>query len=426
MLLLTFYRTSFPTVTFWLSLLIPPFNMASVIAQLAAMHMNCCSIIDGTCYWDKTLWTAGVWIPVIAGLIQASVVCVGLVWIERRDQKRVSNPSFEQCAWALDRIDADNVHSSVIAESERIMKGCDDNILFVKLWHSYPKSKEQTSDDLKWVVRDLSFGVRPRETLGLLGRNGAGKTTALSTLLGLNRQLAGYAGIWPGKTIGFCPQINSLWDGLSGMDHVRFYATLRGCWRGTAYGERILRKVGLEDMYKLCKSYSGGMKRRLCLAISFIGEPEVLILDEPTAGVDVAGKRDIWKIINRFRDRSSLIVTTHSLEEAEALASRVAIMDGGKLVQLDTTYELRKLHRKIKLNFDPPITDEALELLKQRIGSYGATSDSERTHIELDMSGISQALILEACCDVQRAGQCSHFTIQELSLEDIFLRTVPE
>ena len=422
--ILTFYRTSFPSIIFWLSIFVPPFNIAAVIAQLAAMHMSSCSIIYGTCYWDQSVWSAGVWIPILAGLVQATAVGLFLVVTERRDQQRLTNPTLKDCAWAMSPPGTSD--SSVEAETERVMKGCDDNVLFVKLWHTYPPDPSSAgSTDTQWVVRDLTFGVQPNETLALLGRNGAGKTTALSTLLGLNRQVAGYAGVWPGKSIGFCPQINSLWDGLSGLDHIRFYASLRGCWVGNHYGESILKRVGLDDIYKRSKSYSGGMKRRLCIAIALVGNPEVIILDEPTAGVDVGGKREIWDILNSLRNSCSVIVTTHSLEEADMLASRVAIMERGRLVQVGTPYSLKSSQKRLRLSFEVRLTDDMFDvfLTKLSSGEDGVTRISDHD-IEIDLRNLAVWNVVQVCHDLRATGVCGHFTINQLSLEDIFLKTV--
>ncbi|TEB19598.1 hypothetical protein C9890_0190 [Perkinsus sp. BL_2016] len=424
MVILTFYRTSYPSIIFWLSIFVPPFNIAAVIAQLVAMHMNSCSIIYGTCYWDQSVWTAGVWIPILAGLVQATAVGLFLVVTESRDQQRLTNPALKDCAWAMNPQGRSD--SSVEAETERVMKGCDDNVLFVKLWHAYPPDPSSTgTTETQWVVRDLTFGVQPNETLALLGRNGAGKTTALSTLLGLNRQVAGYAGVWPGKSIGFCPQTNSLWDGLSGLDHIRFYASLRGCWVGNRYGESILKRVGLDDIHKRAKSYSGGMKRRLCIAIALVGNPEVLILDEPTAGVDVGGKREIWEILNSFRNSCSVIVTTHSLEEADVLASRVGIMERGRLVQVGTPYSLKSSQKRLRVSFEIPITDEIFEKFVTKLSSQGDEVTRMSGHdIEIDLRNLAVWKVVQVCHDLRAIGECGHFTMNQLSLEDIFLKTV--
>jgi ATP-binding cassette subfamily A (ABC1) protein 3 len=424
LIILTFFRTSFPVIVFWLSLLVPPFNMAAVISQLAAMHMNSCSITDSSCYWDKSLWEAGVWIPILAGILQAGLIIFFLIVLEKKDQSRLRNPLIADCAWALDTQEGDTlaVNPSVKAEEDRIMKGCDDKILFLNLWHCYTQKQDS---ELKWVVRDLTLGVKPGETLGLLGKNGAGKTTALSTLLGMNRQIAGYAGVWPGKSIGFCPQTNSLWDGLSGIDHIRFYATLRGCWTGRVYGEKLLRNVGIDEFDKVTKSYSGGIKRRLCIAIALVGNAEVLILDEPTAGVDVGGKREIWEILHGIRDMCSVIITTHSLEEADALATRVGIMNAGRLVQVGTPTELRNMVRKLRIAVEPALSDEEFVHFKKNfVQSSGEVVRDPNGGIEIDMQNLSASHVLTVCEHLKSSGAITHFSVQQLSLEDIFLKTI--
>jgi ABC-type multidrug transport system ATPase subunit len=433
-LILTFYRVTFPKITFFMSLLVPPFHMAGVIAQLVALHMSSCSVVTGTCFWDKSVWEAGLWIPLFAGLIQIAAVLTLLTLMERRYFKRMRNPSIRDSAWIFDQNTRDNVmHESVSSEFSRIMKGCDDNVLFVKLWAHYPPEKtgKGNSEDpnaerqVKWAVRDLTLGVSKNETLSLLGKNGSGKTTSLSTLLGFQESTAGYAGIWPGKTVGFCPQVNALWDGLSGIDHIRFYASLRGCWAGRRYGEELLRSVGIDDFHKLTKSYSGGMKRRLCVAIAIVGSPDVLVMDEPTAGIDVGGKRHIWGILNSLRHRCSIIITTHSLEEADALSTRVSIMDSGRLVQIGTTVELKRSQRKMVVSFEPTLSDLALTTLRDSLAV--PTQDVARTSesaVEVDLNRSKASEIISVCLNMKHEGLVREFSLHHLSLEDVYLRAV--
>ena len=419
--ILTFYRLTFPTVVFWLSLLVPPFHIAGVIAQLAAMHMNSCSLVRGSCDWTETIWSAGLWIPVLAGLIQVSLSLLILSWSERKEQQRFNSPRIEDSGWIFDSEQSDQ-HSSVSNEKRRIMTGCDDSILFLKLWHHYPPDEKGA---LKWAVRDLSIGVRKNETLCLLGKNGAGKTSALSILLGLQQQTAGYAGIFGGKKVGFCPQVNALWEGLSGIDHLRFYATIRGCWTGKEYGERLLRTVGLTEIHKKTKSYSGGMKRRLCIAIALVGNPDVLILDEPTAGVDVLGKREIWSVFKSIKHRCSILVTTHSLEEADALSTRVCIMDSGKLVQIGTTAELKRSQQRVVIRFEPCLTDAAHDQLCKFLAvSPDSVMRQSEQDVEVDTLVVPLSRLLRVCDEMKRQKAVEQYSLRQLTLEDVFLRTV--
>lgn len=420
-LIVTFYRSQWPVIVFVASLLIPPLNIAAVISELTALHMNSCSVVTESCHFDHSVWSAGVWVPILAGIVQIAFLATILVAMERKDMHRRSKPCFDDCSWAIDPSHAP--HPSVQAETDRVMQSCDDDVLFVKLWHHYP-----SADQVGWAVKDLTLGVKRNEVLGLLGRNGAGKTTALADLLAIQKQTAGYAGLWPGKRVGFCPQSNPLWDGLSGLEHVRFYASLRGCWTGNAFGEQLLASVGIEakDMRKRAGTYSGGMKRRLCLAIAIVEAPDVLILDEPTAGVDVAGKRDIWAILKRLTDIScSVLITTHSLEEADNLCSRISIMDAGRLVRVGTTSELKQSQQKLVVSVEPAISTDLFEDIRTRLGaSPEHVTMINETRLEVDTAVVSTSWVVDTMIQLKRLRSIRNYSLAQLSLEEVFLGTV--
>ncbi len=207
------------------------------------------------------------------------------------------------------------------------------------------------------AVEGVSLAVEPGRILGLLGPNGAGKTTTVSMLSGLvrpdegqvlvgGRPLDGDADPAKGK-LGLVPQDLALYDDLSALDNLRFFGSLQGMGARSlerAMGE-ALAVAGLSDRGKdKVKSYSGGMKRRLNLAAGLLHGPEVLLLDEPTAGVDPQSRNAIFDTLERLRDEGKAILyTTHYMEEAERLCDRIVIVDHGKVVAQGDLAALRKL-----------------------------------------------------------------------------------
>ena len=207
------------------------------------------------------------------------------------------------------------------------------------------------------AVDGLSFAVRPGEVFGLLGPNGAGKTTTVSMIAGLLAPDAGeveLASLGSPRSpevrrhIGVAPQALALYDGLAGDENVALFGRLYGL-SGDALARRVtaaLAFVGLLDRARdRVSTYSGGMKRRLNLAVALVHEPALVVLDEPTVGVDPQSRHLIFDNIRALRAQGRTIVyTTHYMEEAERLCDRVAIVDGGRLLALGTVGELVQAH----------------------------------------------------------------------------------
>ncbi|MGE0482104.1 MAG: ABC transporter ATP-binding protein [Phycisphaerae bacterium] len=207
------------------------------------------------------------------------------------------------------------------------------------------------------AVDDLSFEIAPGEIFGLLGPNGAGKTTTVSICCGLiapDRGAVAYDGLGcPADArvrtaLGVAPQSLALYDELSGEENAAFFGGLFGL-RGERLKQRVkaaLEFVGLYDRRRdLTRTYSGGMKRRLNLAVALVHEPRVLFLDEPTVGVDPQSRNAIFESIRRLREQGcTILYTTHYMEEAEKLCDRVGIMDRGKLLALDRVPALLARH----------------------------------------------------------------------------------
>jgi linearmycin/streptolysin S transport system ATP-binding protein len=208
------------------------------------------------------------------------------------------------------------------------------------------------------AVDDVSFSLAPGELLGLLGPNGAGKTTTVSMIAGLITPDAGdvlvdgerLAGDTDRKKrkIGLVPQDLALYDELSARRNLQFFGALYGL-AGKALDEAIasaLELVGLADRERdLVKTYSGGMKRRLNLAAGLLHDPEILLLDEPTVGVDPQSRNAIFENLEALKRRGkALLYTTHYMEEVERLADRIVVVDQGRVIANDT---LAGLHARV-------------------------------------------------------------------------------
>jgi ABC-type multidrug transport system ATPase subunit len=211
----------------------------------------------------------------------------------------------------------------------------------------------------KTAVWGVNLAIEYGETFGLLGPNGAGKTTLLETLSGLavaqtGRALVGGADLSLDLKralglLGVCPQFDVVWPELTVADHLLLYARLKGipAPQQRAAATLAATKVGLDGDAFLQKSreLSGGMRRRLSIAAALVGEPKVLILDEPTTGLDPDTRRKIWDIIAaEKRPTRAIIITTHSMEEADTLCSRVGIMAAGQLRALGTPQRLKSTY----------------------------------------------------------------------------------
>ncbi len=202
----------------------------------------------------------------------------------------------------------------------------------------------------KAAVDNLSLNVEKGELFGLLGPNGAGKTTTISILCGLTKPTSGSAKIYGAdiekdaqrvkEQIGVCIQETAIYPYLSGKENLELFGNLYGMDK-KAIRERskmLLVKMGLQDDAKRVTSkYSGGMKRRLSLALSLIHNPEVAFLDEPTVAMDPQSRHAVWDFIKEQKNQSkTIILTTHYMEEAEELCDRIGIIDHGKLIALGT------------------------------------------------------------------------------------------
>ncbi len=224
--------------------------------------------------------------------------------------------------------------------------------------YSSPKTKKHNK-----ALNELSFEVRQGEVFGLLGPNGAGKTTFLSILGGTVIKTSGKVNVWgfdldqnPRQvraSVGIVPQEVNLDAFFSPKKLLELQAGLYGVSKNERITELILKMVSLEnkaDAYS--RSLSGGMKRRLLIAKAMVHQPPILILDEPTAGVDVELRNNLWGNVKKLnKEGVTIILTTHYLLEAQEMCDRIAIINKGNLVALDTTEKLLDRIKTKKIKF---------------------------------------------------------------------------
>lgn len=206
------------------------------------------------------------------------------------------------------------------------------------------------------AVNAVDLCVEKGELFGLLGVNGAGKTTIIKVLCGLTPPTDGEAFVF-GKSvknqiaevkrlIDLSPQETSVAPNLTVRENLYFFASLY--YKDKAEREQAVREVietfGMsEQLSKRAKTLSGGWQRRLSIAVALVSRPKVLFLDEPTLGLDVLARRELWEVIKSIKPRTTIVLTSHYLEEIEALCDRVAIMADGNVVAAGTVEEIKTL-----------------------------------------------------------------------------------
>jgi ABC-2 type transport system ATP-binding protein len=226
------------------------------------------------------------------------------------------------------------------------------------------------------AVRGVSFCVNEGEVFGLLGPNGAGKTSTIEILEGLRNADGGTAavcGLDPAKDsdtlkheIGAALQSTALPEKIRVMEALRLFASF---YKRRRNPEELLKRFGLEEKRNAFYSQlSGGQKQRLALAIALINDPKVVFLDEPTAGLDPQVRREIYDIIEELkRDKKTIVLTTHYIEEAERLCDRVAIIDHGRVISQGTPHELKQASAdktRIEVRLAKPELDATLKNLE--------------------------------------------------------------
>jgi ABC-2 type transport system ATP-binding protein len=278
------------------------------------------------------------------------------------------------------------------------------------------------------ALDDVSFEVKKGETFGLLGPNGAGKTTAIRLLCGLLKPDSGMVTL-DGKTdptlvevrssLGMVPQTLAIYEELSAEENLRFFGRIYGL-SGRQLKERVsncLEIAGLTQRSReRVSKFSGGMKRRLNMVCSLLHEPPLLLLDEPTVGVDPQSRNSIFDTIEDMKKQGrTIIYTTHYMEEAERLCDRVAILDYGKILDMDSVHNLIVKHgglSHVEAEFEQSPDPEKI---KQLIDNKNIQFEGTKIRFETPRP-------MESLATLNRSG--IHFQtlkVQTANLEDVFL-----
>lgn len=233
------------------------------------------------------------------------------------------------------------------------------------------------------VLKGVDFEVRRGEIFALLGSNGAGKTTTINILATLLPPDSGKASVCGfdvqrqsdkvRQNISLTGQFAAVDGILTGRENLMLVAKLRGVANPRKTADMLLDRFGLRDAAnRRAATYSGGMTRRLDIAMSLVGTPAVIFLDEPTTGLDPEGRLEVWKTIKELADGgTTILLTTQYLEEAEQLANRIAILHGGKIIANGTLDDLKKLFPRAKVEYvekQPSLEDIFLAIVGQKEG----------------------------------------------------------
>lgn len=278
------------------------------------------------------------------------------------------------------------------------------------------------------ALHGIDLDIEAGEFFALLGPNGAGKTTLISILAGLARPTAGSAEVLghdvirdyreARRNLGVVPQ-ELVYDAFFTVrEMLRFQSGYYGLYRNDAWIDELLAHLGLTtkaDAY--CRTLSGGMKRRLLVAQALVHRPPVIVLDEPTAGVDVELRQSLWAFIRRLnREGHTVLLTTHYLEEAEALCERVAMLKEGRVVALDRTANLLRAGEERRLELT--LSSEALP---DRLRGRVIGQDGNRFVLALPEYGELESILAELRGHDIRVDE---MTLRQADLEEVFLKVM--
>ncbi len=282
------------------------------------------------------------------------------------------------------------------------------------------------------AVKNISFEINEGEIFGLLGPNGAGKSTTLSMLSSMLKCDKGIISIDGIKLngnarkfktlIGVVPQEISLYEELSAYENLLFWGKLYGIVVADLKKkiDETLKLIGLYERRKdLVKTYSGGMKRRINIAAALLHNPKVLLLDEPTVGIDPQSRNLIFEIIESLNKQGMTIVyTTHYMEEVERLCDRIAIVDNGEIIAQGTKNQLQELvpnTEEVQIEFET-FTNSQFENLKSAISTQ-MSKDSNTVHIH---AGVKELPVIISTCN-SLSVKIKDIQLRKVNLEMIFL-----
>ncbi|OQV11711.1 ATP-binding cassette sub-family A member 5 [Hypsibius exemplaris] len=297
------------------------------------------------------------------------------------------------------------------------------------------------------AVAGFTYEIYEDEILAILGHNGAGKTTLINMLTGMLAPTSGRALVYgkditdPGQLdvartmIGICPQHDVLFDTFTVREHIMFYARLKGYQESGAHGEfeRIIDQIGLRSHADIqSQKLSGGQKRRLSIAIACVGNPKILILDEPTSGVDPYSRRFLWDLIRGLRKGRCIIITTQSMQEADVSADRKLIMSHGELRCAGTSLFLKNrfgLGYHLTMSVDKDVNEAQVEefVTSRVLGAWKARVHGGEISFILPKSQAATFPALFTDLDLSRDQlKVRTYGVSLTTMEEIFLRLADE
>ncbi|KAJ1401641.1 P-loop containing nucleoside triphosphate hydrolase [Sesbania bispinosa] len=293
----------------------------------------------------------------------------------------------------------------------------------------------------KFAVRGLSLALPQGECFGMLGPNGAGKTSFINMMIGLTKPTSGTAfvqgldirtdmdGIY--TSMGVCPQHDLLWETLTGREHLLFYGRLKNL-KGSALTQAVEESLKSVNLFhggvadKQAGKYSGGMKRRLSVAISLIGDPKVVYMDEPSTGLDPASRNNLWNVVKRAKQDRAIILTTHSMEEAEVLCDRLGIFVDGSLQCIGNPKELKGRYggtyvftMTTSLDHEKDV-ENLVQKLSPNANKIYHISGTQK--FELPKDEVKIANVFRAVETAKRNFTVSAWGLADTTLEDVFIK----
>jgi ABC-2 type transport system ATP-binding protein len=295
------------------------------------------------------------------------------------------------------------------------------------------------------AVKNLTLEVYEGEVFGFLGPNGAGKTTSINMMCGLLKPDAGQVTIRGVPVsngdedvrarVGVCPQEIVLWERLTCIEQLQFIGQMYGMAgrQARARGERLLEELDLTDKRnKQARTLSGGMQRRLNLAMALVHDPEIVVLDEPEAGLDPQSRIKVREYIQSLARKKTVIVTTHNMDEADRVADRIAIIDHGELLVLDTPQALKQRVGEgdvVEVSLDSSLNDDSEAKLHQAMERAALESLVNQTLLDienrllkvraLNAVGTLPAILVA----LESTGlKASEVRVRENTLEDVFIQ----
>ncbi|XP_069055940.1 cholesterol transporter ABCA5 isoform X1 [Pleurodeles waltl] len=403
-------------------------------------------------------------IAVISPYLQCLLLLFLLRYLEMKNNGRATrvDPLFRTCTKKTKPLRFSEVPNDedddVQAERARVgemitCKNCEEKpaILVCGLYKEYDEKRHffLGRKIKKWTTNNVSLSVKKGEILGLLGPNGAGKSTFINMLVGDTDPTAGQVlmgeysqteGNNPVNFVGYCPQTNPLWPEITLQEHLEIFGSIKGMTASDLKDviKRVTSALDLkEHLQKPSKKLSAGIKRKLCFALSMLGNPHIVLLDEPSTGMDPKAKQQMWRAIRtafKSKERSA-ILTTHYMEEADAVCDRVAIMVSGQLRCIGSVQHLKsKFGRKYFLDMKLREVSESqkVELLHREIEHIFPHASRQESFASILSYKIPREDVQSLSLAFSRLEEAKHaFDIEEYSfsqstLEQVFVEFAKE